>query len=726
MYSRQRTLSKYGRPQQPAAQTVTIPASFKGIDSLNALIAMPIDACLYTYNLMPSEYGLRLRQGYREWARGCIESPQRGTAEVRTILPFESKSQDAGDDRLFAVTDEGIWDVTLYNELAPTQVAIFTELGDESGRGVFCEFTGDAADTEGSFIRGHYMFYADGLNGIWQYDQDSGLWERPPSGDTAADWHYVDPADGTTLVPFPVEDVAFVMVHKQRIWVVLENDNDAWYLPVASVSGELKRFTFGSKFERGGNLVGLYNWTVDGGDGVDDYLIAISRGGDVVAYRGDDPEIIANGSNVGPWQTTGRWFIGEVPRSRRIVESYGADMFMLSVYGLTSLQGLFQGFGIESGEQVQSPSRNINRFLRGDVSSGKDFAQWQLTINPADGFLQVVTPTPTNTDTIQYGMNLSTGAWGIWRSAPITCGNAWNGDYFMGAQKEYVPRDLGVPTPGIVFIYDGGLDGTTLAGDEFYDETAVIGGDPVWANPNPGEYVCTLPVGTPEGVYAFQVQCPTVATLRTEYLVEYIATYNDGISFDDQQAFSHNVIYGQDRPDQMAGSRVAGGNARVMTANLASDVVTFQVVVGAPLTADCTVTITDVRIRKSPLLGDPIRFDVLTSFQAHGNHAQNKQVGLVRTIGAIAGEIQVNSEAVYDYRFAQSIREPSLVQNSGIDLWDSCVWDAATWDFASDGRSQLDGSLGLGRTFAIAMKGSSAVRFSLIGWDAIYRVGGLL
>ena len=44
----------------------------------------------------------------------------------------------------------------------------FTQTSNPAGFGVWTEFTGDAA---GDGLRGHYLFYADGLNGIWQYEE---------------------------------------------------------------------------------------------------------------------------------------------------------------------------------------------------------------------------------------------------------------------------------------------------------------------------------------------------------------------------------------------------------------------------------------------------------------------------------------------------------------------------------------------------------------------------
>ena len=507
-YLRQRTLGRYGRPQQPTVQPYTFPASVEGVDSVSSLMQMSPASCLYTYNLMPSEYGLRLRKGYREWATGCQEDPPRAeNTDVRTIIPFESNIQDAANDRLFAVTAEGIWDVTLFNTTSPVQEVGaadgWVQVTEPAGFGVWTEFTGDAA---GTGLRGHYLLYADGLNGLWQYEEATDDWTRPVSGVADTEWYSVDPADGTTRIPFPVDNIAFVMVHKQRIWVILEDEDDAWYLPTASVSGELKKFTFGSKMPHGGNLVGLWNWTVDGGDGVDDMLVAVSRGGDVIIYQGEDPEITPDGSSQGPWSTRGTWFVGEVPESRRLVESYGPDLYILSTYGLSSLNDLLRGSPLDG----PTPSKKVNRFLRRDVQNGKDSNAWQLVAHPGDGFMQIITPKPAQTPYVQYNMNLQSGAWGFWEGVPIFGGDTWSGDYFMGGPD------------GIVYINDGVLDGAEIAKPNYFqDVNPVVGVG--WSVPDPLEFQCD---GSQVAETLYTVDATEPLIPGTEYVAFYRVKQN--------------------------------------------------------------------------------------------------------------------------------------------------------------------------------------------------------
>jgi len=420
------------------SKNYTVPSSVGGINSVNALNAMSPTDCIYTYNLMPVEYGLELRKGYREWANGC------GTFDVRTILNYESNKTGVENDRLWAVTAEGIWDVTNFGETNPTQEVVFANTTEPAGWGVKCEFTNDAGR--------HYMFYADGQNGLWQFSDDTDIWEQPVGGLGPTEWSW-DPPGGGVDQPFPVEDIAFVMLHKLRIWVILEDQDDGWYLPVGAIAGKLERFIFGSKMPRGGRLMGLWNWTVDGGNGVDDLLIAIGRAGDVIVYQGEDPEITgASDSIAQPWAQVGSWYIGDLTASRRPVIEYGADMYVLSSFGLTNLPNLFRGAA--GTAIVGSPSAKITRFLRQDVKEGISGHGWSLTIHPADGFLQIITPEPGNTPYIQYGQNLTTKGWGLWEGVPILCGEEWNGEYFMGGKT------------GVVWIYDGTLDGTLLDGTQ--------------------------------------------------------------------------------------------------------------------------------------------------------------------------------------------------------------------------------------------------------------------
>ena len=426
---RAKPLSRMGVSFPPTAMPYTVPASVGGMNTLDSLMSMPPQDCIYAYNLMPAERGMKLRKGYREWANNL------GSEEIRTILPYQSQNGDGTKNRLFAVTKDGIFNITI-RQAHPTgipnqtaEIAFGTQT-DPAGYGVKCEFTNDASD--------HFMFYADAVNGIHQYTESTNAWTAVVGGTGAGQWQY---DNAGTPTAFLVADVAFVMVFKQRIWVVLEDSDDAWYLPVASIAGVLTKFTFGAKLPHGGDLMGLWNWTVDGGAGVDDMLIAVSRGGDVAVYQGGDPSLSDFGA-------IGEWFIGTIPNSRRIVAAYGAEMYILSTYGVTSLMDLLQG--TPSSNVRSSISAKINEDLRIDILADVASSEWSINIHPADGFLQIVAPKQTNRNYVQYNQNLNTKAWGLWELVPTISADTWDGGYYMGTTGGQALQYTGVSDGGLI------------------------------------------------------------------------------------------------------------------------------------------------------------------------------------------------------------------------------------------------------------------------------------
>jgi len=67
-----RAYTSLGVAEPPTAKSASLPASVGGINAYDSLMMMPPQDCIYTFNLMPVEYGLRLRRGYSEWSQGAV------------------------------------------------------------------------------------------------------------------------------------------------------------------------------------------------------------------------------------------------------------------------------------------------------------------------------------------------------------------------------------------------------------------------------------------------------------------------------------------------------------------------------------------------------------------------------------------------------------------------------------------------------------------------------
>ena len=385
--------------QQNATQQTVYPPPMGGMDGRIGAAAEDLNVCLWAINMMPVEYGMRVRLGYRVWQETL-------PSEVRTIVPYEGLPDTGTDDKIFAMCAEGIYDVTAQSG-TPTQKLAFANVNPDSGWGVYTHYIDASGDD--------MIYYADQANGLFIYT---------PGTDTWAQATGITPIAGS-ITTFNIADIVYIVSHKLRLWFITRNANLAWYLPVASFQGEATEFFFGAKFKHGGDLVGLYNWTVDGGSGRDDFLVAVSRAGDVLPYQGDDP------SSDMTWENIGVFFIGSMPLGNRCASEYGGNLFLLSTYGITSMKELVAGGEAEDPGGSQLGAK-MARFMRLDMRDYKQLHGWNIQFVSDEGLLVVNTPLREDGGYRQYVMNTITGGWGFWRDVPYVCGAAYDGDILIG------------------------------------------------------------------------------------------------------------------------------------------------------------------------------------------------------------------------------------------------------------------------------------------------------
>jgi hypothetical protein len=135
---------------------------------------------------------------------------------------------------------------------------------------------------------------------------------------------------------------------------------------------------------------------------------------------------------------------------------------------------------------------------------------------------------------------------------------------------------------------------------------------------------------------------------------------------------------------------------------------------------------------------------------------------MIRPIQIVQGKVALTAKAIYDYDFTPVVPIPLETPEAYGSLWgdsgtaeelivseageqlitedglDDIVtegtgvdasggkWDEAYWDLPPSSQSLVFGNLGMGRTVAVAMKGSANSRLTFIGWDLTYTKGGFL
>lgn len=240
----------------------------------------------------------------------------------------------------------------------------------------------------------------------------------------------------------------FVMVWKNRVWFIERGSGRAWYLPVQQFAGDATPFEFSTQFASGGFLKSLYNWTLDGGAGIDDYIVAISSSGDTLIYQGTDPD------DANAFGLRGVWNIGRPPEGSRIGKEFGGELYLLSIRGIVKASHLLQG-------QIDRPeaylSNKVSPLFRRAVADSFDSPGWHLHAHPATSRLYTNTPLLNSGNYWGFSYYFGTGSWSMVRGLPKFYTENWQDRvYWVDAERNKIFYEGG----NIDFVYlDPEVDG---------------------------------------------------------------------------------------------------------------------------------------------------------------------------------------------------------------------------------------------------------------------------
>lgn len=373
-----------------------IPAP-NGLNTSTAASKLTDMDALALFNMIQSENGLRPRLGYQEWCTGIGDA----TTEIRTVLPFTSSLLTG--NKIFVATTLGIYDCTTSSG-APTRVVTFPTQDANSGYGNYTIFTNSGGN--------RFMLYCDGSNGYYTYDETGGgTWTQVPSGAGAGQVSNVNP-----------NALVFVLAFKANIWMIEKDTSRAWYLPAGALFGAAVKFEFGTQFAHGGKLAALYRWTLDGGAGADDMLVAVSTSGDVVVYQGTDP--------ASDFNRIGGWFVGGIPTGRRLAIEVGGELALLSYFGLIPISKLVAGKSILQPDIAAT--KNIRNTFNNLMTTRGSLLGWSCFHSPQDGSMIITYPALAGETHQQFAMSLTSGGWAQYSGLPIVSADAFQGALYFG------------------------------------------------------------------------------------------------------------------------------------------------------------------------------------------------------------------------------------------------------------------------------------------------------
>ena len=430
------------RPKQNTAKTASVPAPLGGWNARDSIAEMqPMDA-VQMINFFPTPTDIQLRKGWTKKSTGI-------TGQVDTVITYPTSS----GYKLFAFAGTKIWDAT-----SSTASAVFDGLS--SAKMQFVNFSNTS---------GNWIVACNGQDPVVVYDGTKWFFlattstaaaissithtgttanvttatahglvtgnEITVSGAAPTDYNgtYVITKTGantftyvmattpatnaitvgsyTVLGVTGADSSTFINVNlfKNRLYFTQKNTLACWYLDVDSIAGVASPLYFGGIARTGGYLQAMGTWTLDAGQGADDYAVFVTSMGEVIVYNGTDPTTAAT------WALKGVWQLGQT-FSRRCFTKWAGDLLLLTQDGLVPLASALQSSRLD-------PRINITDKIYYPVSQAATnyYANfgWQVIYYASENMLILNIPVSDGIE--QYVMHTITKAWARFTGIQAYC-----------------------------------------------------------------------------------------------------------------------------------------------------------------------------------------------------------------------------------------------------------------------------------------------------------------
>lgn len=412
------------------SRSISKPAPIGGLNTKDPINAMPLTDAIALVNWIPQQFGVRCRKGYAEWVIN-LDGP------CQSILTYNPPL--AASVERFAVTDAEIYNIDARTD---TPVSVFSLSG---GTGAGKMYSTMFSNTAGSFL------IACAAGGGY-YTYDGATWLKRVAGAGPGQVNGVNP-----------DDLVFVASWKRRLWFVERNSTNAWYLDADAIAGPAYKLELGPFTRNGGQLAFITTWTIDAGEGIDDYLVFVFDGGDVLIYKGTDPTTAAT------FAMQGLYYVGKLPPGRRNFVQYGGDVLILSELGLQPLSYVTRGGSSIYRLSAVDYLSKIQPRLAELVSTFGTFEGFDLYLHAKENLLILDIPPGPYQQNVQYVLETNLNGWCIFNNIPMNCADSSDGKFYFGTEDgrvcigftgffDAVPYDGSDPGQGIEGVIQPAFD----------------------------------------------------------------------------------------------------------------------------------------------------------------------------------------------------------------------------------------------------------------------------
>lgn len=452
------------------ARDRTVPAPVGGLDKSSPLANMAADRATELTNWFPQPGWVEVRRGYQyhSWHLGsgaktvsgvddgtdvftsashglvngdavkfhAVTTLPAGLSAVRTYYIVNRNASDFQVSKtvggaVLDVTSAGSGTITVYKINEPTVESLMAWHGPGATQVMFAAAGGSlwnvAANSAAVFSTGNGF-----SSNRWQhvnFTTSAGNWLFLVNGDDAPRYYGAAGWVVPTITGITATDAIQIAVHKKRIWFVMRDSTKAAYLGTEAVAGSAAVFELGSVFDKGGRLTAMTTWTLDGGNGPDDYAVFMSSRGQVAIYSGTDP------SSASTWALVGVFDMAE-PIGRRCFVRFGTRPLLLTRQGLLQMDLQFKED--KANLSATAVTRNISEGINDDARSYGDNFGWEAIVYPRGTRLLVNVPTAETSVARQYVQNTLTGAWCQFTGHNANCWCVFNDRLYFGGNDGFV------------------------------------------------------------------------------------------------------------------------------------------------------------------------------------------------------------------------------------------------------------------------------------------------
>jgi hypothetical protein len=351
---------------RPAAKVAHFSAPLKGLSRAAEINEVDLLLASILTNWIVEDDRITVRPGYRKVGQIA------GNPPISTVIPYYGSPQKI----MFAAAGQ-MWD------LAGNNIAGISSAGSDSW--AWTSFSNLSAVD--------YTIMVNGFNGPHSWD-----------GTTFVAESVTAPAGAAWVLPAKFDKV---ISHMNRLWFADSDNLAVYYLPVQQKTGATILLPLNAIFKRGGYIMTMATWSIDGGTGLDDAIAIFTSNGEVAIYSGVDPATDFKLVGI---------FRFDAPMSKESIVNFGGDLYVMVSTGLVPMTTLIRA----ETEQLGKADLNVMKDFEDASRNHRADYGWQVILNHHTG--HAICNMPVGQGKYQQMVRKMPGQiWAKWTDVPARC-----------------------------------------------------------------------------------------------------------------------------------------------------------------------------------------------------------------------------------------------------------------------------------------------------------------